>query len=400
MCRAAGTCFKCGQAGHLQRDCKKNTGASSSGHADKKPDASGRVFALTQDQAPAINSAVPISKAPYAFLTPIEFKRVEGFSYRVVGCGGFYSPACIAMGSQSFRAQNIFQVDLQAGYNSLTCEKGIPDLTVIVASKKGLGCCICSMGKCLPMPHGQLKPLSSSRVKANVVADALSRKSGMIAGIKVEEEIICDLERLDIELCVRGQNGFWASLRVEPNLISQIKAAQKDDGEIWAIIQNIDKQTEFRVDDDGILWQGTKLCVPEDPTLREALMTEAHSSPFSIHPGVWYQGQLLNPRFIGPLRFLIALVRFPIVWRYPSAISCSQCVSVSFTQRLQVSSSSRGLLSFRSDREDLSYSDRACVIVFDRQAHCVDERNKMIPFVKISFGGFIRSGMPLGRRPR
>ncbi|GJT70484.1 hypothetical protein Tco_1029770 [Tanacetum coccineum] len=30
---------------------------------------------------------------------------------------------------------------------------------------------------------------------------------------------------------------------------------------------------------------GTKLCVPEDPTLREALMTEAHSSPFSIHPG-------------------------------------------------------------------------------------------------------------------
>ncbi|GJS54850.1 putative nucleotidyltransferase, ribonuclease H [Tanacetum coccineum] len=50
--------------------------------------------------------------------------------------------------------------------------------------------------------------------KANVVADALSRKSGMIAGIKVEEEIIRDLERLDIELCVRGQNGFWASLRV------------------------------------------------------------------------------------------------------------------------------------------------------------------------------------------
>ncbi|GKA21990.1 retrotransposable element Tf2 [Tanacetum coccineum] len=53
---------------------------------------------------------------------------------------------------------------------------------------------------------------------------------------------------------------------------------------IWAIIQNIDLR-QFRVDDDGILWQGTKLCVPEDPTLREALMTEAHSSPFSIHPG-------------------------------------------------------------------------------------------------------------------
>nr|GFC54848.1 reverse transcriptase [Tanacetum cinerariifolium] len=47
--------------------------------------------------------------------------------------------------------------------------------------------------------------------KANVVADALSRKSGMIAGIKVEEEIIYYLERLDIELYVRGQHGYWAS---------------------------------------------------------------------------------------------------------------------------------------------------------------------------------------------
>nr|GFD20386.1 RNA-directed DNA polymerase [Tanacetum cinerariifolium] len=35
--------------------------------------------------------------------------------------------------------------------------------------------------------------------KANIVADALSKKSGMIAGIKVEEEIIRDLERLGIE---------------------------------------------------------------------------------------------------------------------------------------------------------------------------------------------------------
>nr|GFC95085.1 putative reverse transcriptase domain, aspartic peptidase domain protein [Tanacetum cinerariifolium] len=49
--RAAGTCFKCGQAGHLQKDCKKNTTASTSGQADKKPGASGRVFAITECHA-------------------------------------------------------------------------------------------------------------------------------------------------------------------------------------------------------------------------------------------------------------------------------------------------------------------------------------------------------------
>nr|GFB38726.1 putative reverse transcriptase domain-containing protein [Tanacetum cinerariifolium] len=41
----------CGQAGHLQKDCKKNTTASTSGQTDKKPGASGRVFAITEGHA-------------------------------------------------------------------------------------------------------------------------------------------------------------------------------------------------------------------------------------------------------------------------------------------------------------------------------------------------------------
>nr|GFC27156.1 hypothetical protein [Tanacetum cinerariifolium] len=41
----------CGQASHLQKDCKKNTTTSTSGQADKKPGALGRVFAITEGQA-------------------------------------------------------------------------------------------------------------------------------------------------------------------------------------------------------------------------------------------------------------------------------------------------------------------------------------------------------------
>nr|GEX29770.1 reverse transcriptase [Tanacetum cinerariifolium] len=94
--------------------------------------------------------------------------------------------------------------------------------------------------------------------KANVVADALSRKSGMIAGIRVEEEIIRDLERLDIKLYVRGQHGYWASLRIEPDLISRIKEAQKEDSEIWTIVEDLDKQVEFHLNNDNVLWQDTR----------------------------------------------------------------------------------------------------------------------------------------------
>nr|GEZ54057.1 hypothetical protein [Tanacetum cinerariifolium] len=121
------------------------------------------------------------------------------------------------------------------------------------------------------------------------------RKSGMIAGIKVEEEIIHDLERLDIELYFRGQHGYWASLRVEPDLISQIKEAQKEGCEIWTIVENLDKQVEFRIDEDNVLWQDTRLVVPNDASLREALLTEAHSSPFSVKIDHQRASGLLQP---------------------------------------------------------------------------------------------------------
>nr|GFA92068.1 reverse transcriptase [Tanacetum cinerariifolium] len=68
--------------------------------------------------------------------------------------------------------------------------------------------------------------------KANVVADALSRKSGMLSNLQIDPEIIRDLERMDIELCIRGTKGYWASLKIEPNLILRIKEAQKEDVEL------------------------------------------------------------------------------------------------------------------------------------------------------------------------
>nr|GFB99449.1 reverse transcriptase [Tanacetum cinerariifolium] len=121
--------------------------------------------------------------------------------------------------------------------------------------------------------------------KANVVADALSQKSGMIACFNFK--ILHDLERLDVELCVRDSGGYWASMRIESNLMLPIKEAQKDDDELWAIVQNVEdgKHIEFSVDDDGVVRFEDRLCVLSDQALREKIMTEAYSSPFTVHPG-------------------------------------------------------------------------------------------------------------------
>ncbi|GJS04093.1 putative nucleotidyltransferase, ribonuclease H [Tanacetum coccineum] len=124
--------------------------------------------------------------------------------------------------------------------------------------------------------------------KANVVADALSRKSyGSMSCLITQPEIVADLNRLEVEIYIGKADGVIAHMRVESTLLTCIKEAQKDDGELWAIMQNLEdgKQDEFRLDDHGVLWCGDRLCVPDDTEIREALLSEAHSSPVSIHPG-------------------------------------------------------------------------------------------------------------------
>ncbi|GJZ44020.1 retrotransposon protein, putative, ty3-gypsy subclass [Tanacetum coccineum] len=108
-----------------------------------------------------------------------------------------------------------------------------------------------------------------------------------MACLNVQPKIIKDLELLEVELVVHGSEGYIASLKIEPNRILQIKEAQKDDGKLWVVIQNLKegKQAEFHVDDHGVIWYGNRLCVPDDSSLREAVLTEAYISPFSIHTG-------------------------------------------------------------------------------------------------------------------
>nr|GFD07323.1 retrotransposon protein, putative, Ty3-gypsy subclass [Tanacetum cinerariifolium] len=58
----------------------------------------------------------------------------------------------------------------------------------------------------------------------------------MIAGIKVEEEIIRDLERLDIELYVRGQHAFlveWHEARCSHICIEVFDLLELLDIPVW-----------------------------------------------------------------------------------------------------------------------------------------------------------------------
>ncbi|GKC68885.1 putative nucleotidyltransferase, ribonuclease H, partial [Tanacetum coccineum] len=130
------------------------------------------------------------------------------------------------------------------------------------ASKKGLGCVLMQHGKVIAYASRKLKPY-----EVNYPTHDLE-----LATVRRWLELLKDH---DANIQYHPGKANMLALRLKPNLILRIKEAQKDDGELWDVIQNLKegKQAEFRVDDHGVTWYGNRLCVPDDSSLREAILT-------------------------------------------------------------------------------------------------------------------------------
>ena len=111
--------------------------------------------------------------------------------------------------------------------------------------------------------------------KANVVADALSRKS------------ISALRAMNVHLETSSDGSILAELRVKPILIEKVKDSQRTDEKLKAKLGQISKgeEVEFEQGVDGSLYFRKRLCVPDNDELKREILTEAHNSLYSIHPG-------------------------------------------------------------------------------------------------------------------
>jgi hypothetical protein len=112
--------------------------------------------------------------------------------------------------------------------------------------------------------------------KANVVANALSRKSHCycLSTESYRDTLCSKLCKLRLEIVPQG---MLNTISVESLVMSQAR----DEG-IKTIkqrlSQNDPKYTCFRQDPNGTIWFGQRLVVPEDPTLRKVILDEAHLS--------------------------------------------------------------------------------------------------------------------------
>jgi hypothetical protein len=93
--------------------------------------------------------------------------------------------------------------------------------------------------------------------------------------------------------------GFLAILEVKPSLEDQIREAQKHDPDITKIKENIavDAFKCFSIDDQGTVYFGNRLVVPEKQEFKELILCEAHETPLSKHPGITKMYQDLRQRF-------------------------------------------------------------------------------------------------------
>ena len=111
--------------------------------------------------------------------------------------------------------------------------------------------------------------------KANIVADALSRKTMGAMSLQYSDWRLGD------------DGAMLAQLEAQPVLKKMIIDAQKNDEELQKKLQMVrdGDKTKFFDKEAGSLYFQHRLCVPNDKELKQKLLFEAHNTVFTMHPG-------------------------------------------------------------------------------------------------------------------
>ena len=95
------------------------------------------------------------------------------------------------------------------------------------------------------------------------------------------------LRALNAHLSLLDDGVIVAELVAKPDLLNRVLEAQNNDEKISIIVSQIGEgeEIEFSVKEDGSLYYKDRVCVPSDSELKKAILDEAHSGSFSMHPG-------------------------------------------------------------------------------------------------------------------
>jgi hypothetical protein len=91
---------------------------------------------------------------------------------------------------------------------------------------------------------------------------------------------------MGLEVVGEGTPMHLANLMVQLELLARIKVAQLEDPECANIKQLLaeGKAKQFCLKEDGLLTHFKQMCVQGIGGLRKEIMSEAHHSPYTVHP--------------------------------------------------------------------------------------------------------------------
>jgi hypothetical protein len=121
--------------------------------------------------------------------------------------------------------------------------------------------------------------------KANVVADALSRRSHVSQlGVDSMPFDLCEVfDKFNLRIIA---NTEAIEMEVGSSLLQEIQRGQLEDEKIQEIKHNIkeEKSPGFSEDDECVLWYKGRIYVPNVKELKDKKLCEAHESAYSIYP--------------------------------------------------------------------------------------------------------------------
>ena len=90
-----------------------------------------------------------------------------------------------------------------------------------------------------------------------------------------------------IRLEVNEKGGLLASVESRSSFLDKIKGKQFDDEKLRRIRDKVlrGEAKKAQIDEEGFLRIKGRVCVPRVDNLINTILTEAHSSRYSIHPG-------------------------------------------------------------------------------------------------------------------
>jgi hypothetical protein len=125
--------------------------------------------------------------------------------------------------------------------------------------------------------------------KANVVADALSRKSRSEASnlVPTTDQLAQQFGMIHFGTRPTTRWMSLATLSIQPMLTDWIKMAQEADPELKALKEKISQgeASSFSFAADGILRNHSRVVLPKDDKLRKEILDEAHKTQYTVHPG-------------------------------------------------------------------------------------------------------------------